>query len=188
MGCLVVVAFLALRVFVFQPYRVPAASMLPSLPVGQYFIADRRLGTLSRGDVVVFEFPPDRGVDYVKRIIGLPGEQVEVRGHLVTIDGRPLESTFLEEIEWTDDRCNHAWGTLYQEGDGERSWQILLPPVVRSPLADFGPAQIPADHYFVLGDNRDNSSDSRAWGFVPADHLQARQSFLGVHLDPCAGR
>jgi signal peptidase I len=189
-GGLVVLAVLALvlvRLFWIEPYRVPAASMVPELPIGQFFLAEKRLGAVSRGDVLVFEYPPDPSVDYVKRVIGLPGEQVEVRDNLVYIDDRPLVRHLIDEFIWHDQDCMDQQALRYEEGDDARSWQIIQSPGGPSRLSNFGPVRIPADHYFMLGDNRDNSSDSRAWGMVPADHLLGRASHLMVHRDPCPG-
>ncbi len=187
LGFLGIAILVALRVFVFQPYRIPAASMLPTLQVGQHLVGDRRLGEVERGDVLIFEFPADRDVDYIKRVIGLPGELVEVANNRVYIDGEPLERTRVDEVDWTDASCRGNRSTQYQEGDGERSWPILLNPRVGSRLAHWGPETVPPDSYFVLGDNRDNSSDSRVWGYVPADHLKARQRWLMWRFDPCGG-
>ena len=185
LGIVGMVGLVSVRVFLFEPYRIPAASMAPTLPIGAYIVVDKRFGEVARGDVLVFEYPQDRSIDYVKRVIGLPGEQIELRKQVVYIDGSPLESSFVEEATWTDSQCRGNQARLYEEGDGAQTWQVLRSTAGLSRLADFGPTQIPADRYFVLGDNRDNSADSRIWGTVPADHLVGRLSRQLFSFDSC---
>ena len=179
------VGLVFVRIFWLEPYRVPAASMVPALMVGEYFLVDKRVDDVARGDVVIFEFPQDRRLDYVKRVIGLPGEQIELRDGVVYIDGSPLERTLVDEIGWHDDRCTAHRADRLEERAGDKSWKVLQSKTMPSYLGDYGPQQIPADHYFMLGDNRDNSADSRIWGTVPADHLVGRYSRSLIHFDPC---
>jgi signal peptidase I len=115
------------------------------------------LDTVHRGDVVVFKFPEDPGRDFIKRVIGLPGETLEVRAKQVYINGQPLTEPYTHFLEPAG-----AFGG----GAGE-----MTSADVRE---RFGPVRIPADQYFVMGDNRDNSQDSRYWGFLPRDYVKGR--------------
>lgn len=171
LGALLLGGLVAVRIFWLEPFRIPAASMVPELTVGEIILVDKRFGAIARGDVVVFRYPPDPSVDYVKRVIGLPGEEVELRANVVYIDGQPLPTTALGELTWTDAECVRAEAELYREGAEGRAWEVLRSSAAPAPVADFGPLAIPAGHYFVLGDNRDNSADSRFWGLVPAGNL-----------------
>jgi signal peptidase I len=187
LGLLGLLGIILLRIFVVEPYSVPAMSMAPSLPPGQYFLADKRVGQPARGDVVVFEYPPDPSVDYVKRIIGLPGEEIELRDAVVFIDGRPLERSLVAEVSWADSSCHTTRAQQLEERDGDRSWPILHDLEGNWPWSDFGPFAIPEGQYFVLGDNRDNSSDSRAWGTVPAESIKGKLGWTLFRVDPCGG-
>ncbi len=157
--CVMILLFA--RGFVFIQSKIPTISMLETLKVGDYILVDRWLygapgdtprwwlgqREIRRGDVVVFRFPEDTDVDFVKRVIGLPGETVEMRAGVVYVDGEPLEEPY------------------------------VLPENFE-PGAYWGPKVVPADHYFMLGDNRDDSRDSRAWGFVPRSLVKGRAFFI----------
>ena len=149
--------FLALfiRTFIVQAFKIPSGSMIPTLQVGDHILVNKlSYGTRipfwekyliefkkpQRGDVIVFVFPEDPSKDFIKRVIGIGGDTVEIRGKRVYINNRLLEDP-------------HA----YFEGDRERMLQIR---------GDFGPVRVPEDYLFVMGDNRDRSYDSRFWGFV----------------------
>ncbi|MBN2199599.1 MAG: signal peptidase I [Candidatus Aminicenantes bacterium] len=143
--------------FVVQSFGIPTPSMEPTLLVGDFVLVNKMIAAggssaferavlpkrnLRRGDMVVFKAPSENlGQDYVKRIVALEGEEVEIRGKEVRIDGRPLAEPYKV----------HLYGALRLEND------------------DFGPRTVPRGHLFVMGDNRDNSADSRAWGFLPRE-------------------
>jgi signal peptidase I len=153
-----IVLALFIRTFVVQAFKIPSGSMKPTLLVGDHILVnkfiygiklpftDKILISLSqpeRGDVVVFKFPLDTQKDYIKRVIGLPGDRVELVGKQLLINGRPTEDP-------------HA---SYSMSGNMRM---------------FGPVTVPAGHLFVMGDNRDESSDSRVWGFVPRSYLKGK--------------
>ena len=154
---IVVTAIIALFVttFVVQAFKIPTGSMESNLLIGDhllvnkfvYGLRDSLFGKmlpykdLRRGDVIVFKYPQDPEVAYVKRLIGLPGEKVEMIGRTIYIDGKPIEEKYTQYIEPS------------------------------SVYGHFGPCQVPPGQYFAMGDNRDNSQDSRFWGFVPRDHI-----------------
>ena len=152
---LIISAFVLLGVFVAQPVVVEGTSMMPHLKNGERLIVNKlvyyniqsyKWGHLERGDIVVFWFPKDPDKSYVKRIIGLPGETVTIRGGKVFINGNELNEPYL------DNQHNQA-------------------------LRDFSPKKVEERHYFVMGDNRDNSSDSRYWGLVPEKYIYGKAFF-----------
>ncbi len=158
---------LVIRTWGVQAFKIPSGSMKPTLLVGDHLLVSKSaygiklpftgqvlipIGDPQRGDIVVFLFPEDRDKDFIKRIVGLPGETVEVRNKLVYVNGKRLPD---------------PWAHF--------SDRIILPPGIQ-PRDNFGPVKIPADHYFVMGDNRDESYDSRFWfggkgGFVPREDI-----------------
>ncbi|WP_407929074.1 signal peptidase I [Desulfomarina profundi] len=156
---IVIAVLLALfiRTFVVQAFKIPSGSMLPTLQIGDHLLVNKFIygikvpfsgkmivpfKKISRGDVVVFRFPKDRSVDYIKRVIGTPGDTVEIKNKQVFVNGEPI-----------DDPHAHI------------SSSAILDKKV-SPRDNFGPILVPEDRIFVMGDNRDNSYDSRFWGFV----------------------
>lgn len=144
-GCALIVPSLVIAtvVFVAQPVRYEGASMLPSYHDGDRLLLSKRPTSFERGDVVCFHYPKDPTKSFIKRIIGLPGETVEVRDNVVYINGAALAEPYVS--------------TEYN----------------RMP-SRFGPETIPEGQYFVLGDNRDHSNDSRAWGAVRADLIYGK--------------
>ena len=182
-AALVAIIFaLFVRTFLVQPFTIPSPSMEDTLLVGDYILVNKfALTSLSspieraflpiapvrRGDVIVFRYPHDERQDYVKRAIGLPGETVKIVDRVVYIQ-KPGQEGYVPLIE---PYSNHK-----------------EPGSVPPQLDNFGPLPVPADQYFVMGDNRDNSLDSREWGFVPRDHIIGRGllvywSFEGAEPD-----
>jgi signal peptidase I len=139
---------------VVQAFKLPSASMEPTLLIGDHILVDKAASTFARGDLVVFEFPPDAGKahprDYIKRIVGLPGEVIEIRNKQLFVNGRQLEEPY----------SVHREAATLAAASGPRDF--------------FGPVTVPDDSYFVLGDNRDRSYDSRFWGFVQREKLYGR--------------
>ncbi len=133
---------LVVRTFVVQAFKIPSGSMENTLLVGDHILVNKfiyRFREPARGDVIVFKFPRDESRDFIKRVIGLPGEMVEVRGREVLINGRALKEPY----------------AIHNR---------LGPQGMFSGREQFGPFRVPADSLFMMGDNRDNSLDSRAWG------------------------
>jgi len=152
---LIIAVFILFGVFIAQPVVVEGTSMLPQLHDGERLLVNKLVyykiqsvgwGHLERGDIVVFWYPKDPEKSYVKRIIGLPGETVEVREGLILIDNQMLNETYLD-------------------ADHNQS------------LPSFPPRKVDEHHYFVMGDNRDNSSDSRYWGLVPEKYIYGKAFF-----------
>ncbi|MBU1743507.1 MAG: signal peptidase I [Proteobacteria bacterium] len=153
----IVIAFF-IRTFVIQAYKIPSGSMKPTLLIGDHILVSKfnygirlplvrstliPVGTPKRGDIVVFIYPEDRSKDFIKRLIGLPGDTIEIRNKKILLNGLP----------WSDTRG------VYVDN-------LIISGAVQ-PRDNFGPATVPEGSLFVMGDNRDDSYDSRFWGFVP---------------------
>jgi signal peptidase I len=168
---LVIAGILALfvRTFDFQAFKIPSGSMEPNLLIGDHLLVNKMVfgptgsslermvmpvRSVVRGDVLVFKYPEEPSRDFIKRVVGLPGETLELKGTQVYINGQPLSEPY----------------ALYQ-----RLPDMLLPGDVRRA---YGPVTIPDGHYFMMGDNRDDSQDSRYWGFLPAGHIKGRALFV----------
>ena len=187
---------LVLRSFVAEPFRIPSASMLPTLEPGDFILVNKyayglrlpvldrkvvEVGVPARGDVVVFRFPPDPRQDYIKRVVGLPGDVVEYRGKTLTVNGEPVPLELLQPRAGTDE-LGARQGLERLAGSDHR---VLVRPWQPDPA---GRWVVPAGHYFVMGDNRDNSRDSRIWGFVPESHLVGRATVVWMSWRPSAPR
>jgi signal peptidase I len=179
------VLFLIIKTFLIEAFQIPSGSMENTLLAGDFLFVNKAVygaqipgtharlpgfGTPQRGDVIVFAYPRDPSINYVKRVIGLPGDTVEMRGGHVDVDGRALAEPYVRRIDQAHD--------LY---DAEFSWQRAYfagsedDPLRLHPTRDnWGPLVVPSGKYLVLGDNRDNSSDSRYWGFVGEEAVRGR--------------
>ena len=151
--------FLFIYLLVMQPHRIRGASMMPNFPDGEYLLTDKvsyRFNEPKRGDVVVFEAPNGNGDDFIKRIIGLPNDKIAAKGGSIFINGLKLKEPYLSDSIYT------SAGRFLKEGDT---------------------VSVPEGQFFVLGDNRAHSSDSRAWGFVTQDKITGRAWFIYWPLD-----
>ena len=197
----------AARAFLVEPFRFPSGSMLPTIPLGAHLVVQKwgygNYGTyglhlfrtpisapLRRGDIVVFEYPQDRSIHHAKRLIGLPGDQIAYRGRRVFVNGTALS---LHQTEDYFDAKAIAYTPRFRESVGDSEYSVLLqgdapsniPTSIAFPFrekcaydAEGMSCEVPPGHYFVMGDNRDNSSDSRMWGFVPADHVVGQVLYI----------
>jgi signal peptidase I len=182
---------LVLRSFVVEPFRIPSGSMMPTLLVGDFILVNKfvygirlpvshtEVLTLShpkRGDVVVFRFPEDPSIPFIKRVVGLPGDRIDYRNKTLYINGKPAEESIVGE--WSGVRMPGA--SLRTEHLGSVTHEILIEPGVSSVQGEW---VVPPGHYFVMGDNRDNSRDSRYWGFVPDANLIGKAFVIWMHWD-----
>jgi signal peptidase I len=204
----ILVVFLV-RSFVVEPFKIPSGSMVPTLLVGDFILVNKfdyglRLPItntkitqgepLKRGDVVVFRYPKDESVDYIKRVIGLPGDIVAYEDKNLTINGKPVSETPLPDF-FDEERVGYA--KQFQESIDGRNNAILNNPAVPPFIigAEDYPyrdncsyndrgivCKVPSGHYFMMGDNRDNSADSRYWGFVPDANIVGRAFFVWMNF------
>ena len=197
--CVIFVIFA--RAFVFQQSKIPTGSMIPTLLIGDYIMVNKFIYSPStsslektllpfreirRGDIIVFKFPEEPEKDYIKRVIGLPGEFIEIKNKTVYINGAPLDEPY--KIHETD-LNPESWAKI-KEGDAPLSAAQPAPRrwAYREHDFDFSQTLIPENSYFCMGDNRDNSKDSRSWGFVPRDNVKGKAfiiwwSFAGEEGD-----
>lgn len=163
-----VILALLIRSFVIQAFKIPSGSMIPTLLVGDHIMVNKfvygikvpftdirilPLRAPSRGDIIVFRYPMDKKKDFIKRVVGIEGDVVEIRDKIVFINGEPWEGSY-----------------------GVHNDSAILPGSV-SPRDNFGPVSVPKDSLFTLGDNRDQSRDSRFWGFVDLNEVKG-SSFI----------
>jgi signal peptidase I len=171
-----VVLALFVRTFVFQAFKIPTGSMKPNLLVGDHLIVNKfifapaasglerallPMRPIERGDIVVFKYPEEPERDFIKRVIGLPGETLELQNQTVLINGQPLTEPYAH---------------------------YLFPPAAESQMEGdlrrkYGPVTVPDGHYFMMGDNRDDSQDSRFWGFLPQTYVKGRALFIYWSFD-----
>ena len=184
-----VVVFL-LRGFLFEPFRIPSGSMLPSLYIGDFILVNKfsygikipvlnyeifEMGKPVRGDVVVFRYPRDTSLDHIKRIIGLPGDHIAYYNKVLYVNGKPTNRSFTGQYEGP----GQPYANEYKEDFEEMNHSLLLMPGRPSNLE--GEYIVPKNSYFVMGDNRDNSNDSRVWGAVPESHLVGKAIMIWMH-------
>lgn len=181
---------LVIRSFVFEPFRIPSGSMMPTLLQGDYIFVKKyayglrlpvteteilETGEPERGDVVVFRLPEDPSINYIKRVVGLPGDRLDYVDHRLTVNG--------QAVELAPDGAGQQPGdaSRFIETLGEREHAILIADPGNS-MRD-GVYEVPEGHYFMLGDNRDNSRDSRYLGPIPESHLVGEAVRVWMHMD-----
>lgn len=162
-----------------QAFRIPAGSMIPNLLIGDYLFADKALykkRSPRRGEIVIFIYPKDRQKYFIKRVIGLPGDRIEIRGQEVILNGLPLALGPKTQAEFKGNK-GIIKGAVASETLGDITYPILLVGSKRSDQRD-GPFTVPNGHCFVMGDNRFSSHDSRHFGPVPMEDVIGRADFI----------
>ncbi len=199
----VILAVLILRSFVVEPFRIPSGSMMPTLLVGDFILVNKfsyglrlpvlnekvvEIGEPERGDVFVFRFPMDPSIDYIKRVVGLPGDRIEYINKRLIVNGKPVDVTPIGLYTGVGSGARETGSFQALENITGVEHEILthplapnLPPSCRV-LAN-GPITVPEGHYFAMGDNRDNSNDSRCWGFVPEENLVGKAFAIWMNWD-----
>ncbi|HVL35134.1 MAG TPA: signal peptidase I [Burkholderiales bacterium] len=206
----VILIVFVLRSFLVEPFKIPSSSMVPTLLVGDFILVNKftygirlpvinrkvlELGSPERGDVMVFRYPDDPSLDYIKRVVALPGDRVEYRNKRLTINGKPVA---LRQVDDYLSRERMQFSRRYVETLNGAEHEILIDedaPALVAPSRTFPHAgncnynisglacTVPPGHYFVMGDNRDNSSDSRVWGFVPDENIVGKAFFIWLNLN-----
>lgn len=201
----VILIVFVLRSFIVEPFRIPSGSMIPTLQVGDFILVNKytygiRLPIVNRkiidineparGDVMVFRYPDDPSFDYIKRVVGLPGDRVAYINKRLSINGVPVPVKPAQDYLH---RERLSYSSQYIESLGDAQYSVLndkdapasVPFVKQFPFrnnctynADGFVCNVPAGHYFLMGDNRDNSSDSRVWGFVPERNIVGKAFFI----------
>lgn len=184
----VLAVVLVLRSFLVEPFQIPSGSMLPTLEVGDFILVNKyayglrlpvagtkvvEIGDPQRGDVMVFRYPEDGSTNYIKRVIGLPGDRIRYQDRQLSINGEEIPTESIARIPPVNLRAEYLKGTEHQifvnsepsNGAGEGEWLV------------------PEGHYFVMGDNRDNSNDSRFWGTVPDSMVVGKAFAIWMHWE-----
>lgn len=205
----VILAVFLLRSFLFEPFKIPSGSMIPTLLVGDLILVNKfhygiRLPVINtkitegtppqRGDVMVFRYPPKPSLDYIKRVVGVPGDEVSYLNKRLSINGVPVES---HQIADFFDEESMRYTKQYEEKLGAQSHRLLINddrPAFIPGASEFPNREncrysvegvvckVPPGHYFMMGDNRDNSLDSRYWGFVPDQNIVGRAFFVWMNF------
>ena len=196
----VILIVFVLRSFIVEPFRIPSGSMLPTLHLGDFILVNKaayglRLpivynkilptGAPERGDVMVFRFPEDPKTNFIKRVVGLPGDRVRVEGRKLYINGQQVEQKMVDQNHQTNDIRGGYLSNRFVESLDAAQYDILTRKRGRGSRGFDG--VVPEGHYFVLGDNRDNSRDSRYWGFVPEENLVGEAFFIWFAWDVVNG-
>lgn len=204
----ILIVFL-LRSFLFEPFKIPSGSMVPTLLVGDLILVNKyhygvrlpvinkkivELNNPQRGDVMVFRYPANPSIDYIKRVVGVPGDEVGYKNQRLYLNGQLVETQALPEF-YDDDSTRYF--KQYSEKLGAVEHRILVdvqrPSYIRptdpfpykencSYSAEGVTCKVPAGHYFMMGDNRDNSEDSRFWGFVPDENIVGKAFFVWMNF------
>jgi signal peptidase I len=205
----VIVVVFILRSFLFEPFKIPSGSMIPTLQIGDLILVNKfhygiRLPVLNtqltagtpvqRGDVMVFRYPPKPNVDYIKRVVGVPGDEVAYLNKKLTINGQPIETQALPD--YFDDSTmryfkhfSEKLGNKPHQSIQDNDRPAFVPGVDPFPHSENCQytvegvrCKVPAGHYFMMGDNRDNSLDSRYWGFVPDANIVGKAFFVWMNF------
>ena len=195
----VILAVLLLRSFLVEPFRIPSGSMMPTLLVGDFILVNKfayglrlpvantkimEIDEPERGDVVVFRYPKDPSVDYIKRVVGLPGDTIRYANKVVYVNGRPAGQVPAGIYVGRGSGVSMSGASKRREQLGDLQHDILVMP--RTPGVE-GEYVVGEDEYFVMGDNRDNSNDSRYWGTVPEENLVGKAFRIWMNWDSAKG-
>ncbi|MDP2152505.1 MAG: signal peptidase I [Methylotenera sp.] len=201
----ILVVFL-IRSFIVEPFKIPSGSMMPTLLAGDFILVNKftyglrvpilnntflKVNQPTRGDVIVFHYPPNPSIDYIKRVVGLPGDKVGYQDKRLTINGRPVDVEDAGYYEYVMSGLNVVEAKQYHEQLGVKKHDILVHDVmgnydtdtIGAKFSEGEEVTVPDGHYLAMGDNRDNSSDSRVWGFVPEQNLVGKAFFIWMNFD-----
>lgn len=191
----VILIVLILRSFIAEPFRIPSGSMMPTLLVGDFILVNKyvygvRLPVIhtkllevdspERGDVVVFRYPKDPSTDYIKRVIGEPGDRIGYYDKIVYVNGKPMPQMPVGQYIGQGSNASMSGAEIRVENLTGKNHSILIRR--RTPGVE-GEFIVPEGHYFMMGDNRDNSNDSRYWGTVPEENLVGKAFMVWMSWD-----
>ena len=182
----VIAIFLALviRTFVVQAFKIPSGSMKPTLLIGDHLLVNKFIYGIKipftdhfivqfkkpmKGDIIVFKWPKDESLDFIKRVIGTAGDTIEMKGETLYINGKRIETQYVEK--YRDRRISRADEYLEELGNAKH---LILEEPDKNKFYEFGPVTVPKNAVFVMGDNRDNSQDSRYWGYVSLNKIKGK--------------
>jgi signal peptidase I len=209
----VILIVFVLRSFLYEPFKIPSESMVPTLVVGDFILVNKftygvrlpvinkkivDVGLPQRGDVMVFRYPEDPTKDFIKRVVGTPGDKIVYRNKRLTINDQPIVTEQLDSQTRVDDRLAFQSFDVIREKLGEKAHISYLDPRAQSVRLggvrefpnrgncayndDQMTCTVPAGHYFMMGDNRDNSEDSRYWGFVPEENIVGKAVLVWMNF------
>ena len=209
----VIITVFFIRSFLVEPFKIPSGSMIPTLQVGDFILVNKftyglrlpvinqkivQLNNPQRGDVMVFHYPENPSLDYIKRVVGLPGDTVEYNHKKLTINGVAQPQIPEGDYNYTEQDLNFVHTEKNQETLGERKHDLLInpekPTLYLGSVSEFPGREnctyddelvrckVPAGNYFMMGDNRDNSRDSRYWGFVPDNQIVGKAFFVWMNF------
>ncbi len=210
----VILLVFMVRSFIVEPFKIPSGSMMPTLLAGDYILVNKftyglRVPILNsvfypvslpqRGDVFVFHYPPDTSIDYIKRVVGLPGDKIQYRDKQLTINGKVINLDFVQPYQYAlnvnDESGNPREVEVTASRLSEQLESVKHDVLIHDIMNQYSPGSpgyrlmqgetitVPEGEYFAMGDNRDNSSDSRVWGFVSERHLVGKAFFIWFNFD-----
>lgn len=211
-----ILAVLFIRTFIFEPFRIPSGSMVPTLAIGDHVFVTKSSygvwvpatgveipfldllwvpprfelydnGQPDRGDIVVFRYPRAPHVNYIKRIVAIPGDRIRVQNNQIELNGVMQPSKYSGFYDYADDGCTNVSTKHYNENLDGVVHDVLTRRGMSPRLANHAEVTVPPNKVFVMGDNRDNSEDSRVWGFVDFNQIKGKAHFVWMSWDSCSG-
>ncbi|MCB0418755.1 MAG: signal peptidase I [Bdellovibrionaceae bacterium] len=196
-----IAAVIIVRSFIFEPFKIPTSSMVPTLQIGDHIFVSKynygfsipftrilfaKWGGPARGDVIVFLFPKDESVHYIKRVLGVPGDKIQFKGKEILINGEEIPKEKVEDPEILKRLTDGTDSVeVYRETISGKDHYVRYSTKKHHQLLRIEQEEVvPEGHYFVVGDNRDESYDSRSWGLVPRNYIKGKAQAIWLSLDP----
>ena len=207
-------AVLFIRTFIFEPFRIPSGSMIPTLLIGDFVVVNKSaygvwvphtglevpfmdyyawivgrtevvdFGDPERGDIIVFRYPRDERITFIKRVVAIGGDTISVKRNHISLNGEAMPTEYISKFKAMNKHCDLTNQKLYQETLPGMTHSFLTDQVTGG-LSEMGEITVPEGHVFVMGDNRDNSEDSRAWKFVRFDQIKGKAHFVWWSYNAC---